>query len=128
MDHERRESKLIIAVDFDDTLCYNGFPDISKGFPNGHLILKLRKLQERGADIILFTCRKDKSLEEAVDFCTKNDLRFDAVNSNTPEMISKGFDSVKPYADIYIDDRSIDPIVFESLGLDEIMDLKTPLM
>ena len=75
----------IIAVDFDGTLCTDCFPDI--GQPNTALIELLQGLKQQGRQIILWTCRCGKQLEEAVEWCRKRELEFDAVNENLPEII-----------------------------------------
>lgn len=95
----------IIAVDFDGTLCENMWPDI--GLPNRGLITYLIHQQTLGNKVILWTCRTGEKLEAAVNWCTRQGLRFDAVNENLPEAIEVfGSDSRKIFADVYIDDRS----------------------
>lgn len=97
--------KRVIAVDFDGTLCENRWPEI--GEPNNALIRQLKEERERGAKIILYTCRQYRMLRDAVKWCKKQGLEFDAVNQNLPERI-KAFrgDTRKISADIYIDDRA----------------------
>lgn len=95
----------IIAVDFDGTLCENKWPGIGK--PNENLIEYLKYWQGHGAKIILWTCRSKEMLQEAVAWCHKQGLIFDAVNENLPEAIEEfGGDSRKIYADKYIDDKN----------------------
>lgn len=97
---------LIYAVDFDGTLCEYAWPGI--GSPNVHLIDYLRERQKEGHKIILWTCRVGDKLNEAVYWCRKYGLTFDAVNENLPEIIEKfGCDSRKIFANYYIDDRAI---------------------
>lgn len=55
---------VIIAVDFDGTLCHGNWPDI--GEPNIRLINKLLKLQRKGYKIILWTCREGEPLHQAI--------------------------------------------------------------
>lgn len=97
---------LIIAVDFDGTLCEHEFPKIGKA--NSDLIDFLVDLKIKGVHIILWTCREGKFLDEAVEWCNDQGLYFDKVNENM-DGISKGFADHKIVADIYIDDRSINP-------------------
>ncbi len=98
----------IIAVDFDGTLCSDCYPDIGK--PNMPLIELLRGLRSEGCQIILWTCRCGRELEQAVQWCEKFDLKFDKVNRNTDEILEKyGSDSRKIYADVYIDDKACFP-------------------
>ena len=96
----------IIAVDFDGTLFDTEWPSIIKK-PNYELIECLISRREYGDRIILWTCRRRKDLEIAVDACANQGLIFDAVNENLPDMIEKfGGDSRKIFADIYIDDKA----------------------
>lgn len=98
----------IIAVDFDGTLCTNAYPDI--GEPNTKLIEYLKQHQVLGNRIILWTCRTGRDLEKAVFWCRQKGLIFDAVNENIPGIIAAyGGDSRKVTADIYIDDRAVNP-------------------
>lgn len=75
---------LIIAVDFDGTLCHGNWPGV--GEPNRILIDKLLKLQKRGNKIILWTCREGEALCNAVEWCKEFNLVFDAINDNLPEI------------------------------------------
>lgn len=96
----------ITAVDFDGTLCENKWPEI--GEPNLRLIQDLIDRQKNGGRIILWTCRTEKELMDAVLWCAKYGLIFDAVNDNLPD-VKAAFsgESRKVLAHEYIDDRSI---------------------
>ena len=97
--------KRVIAVDFDGTLCVNRWPEI--GEPNAELIGQLIEEQKNGAVIILWTCRADRMLEEAVKWAEEQGLKFDYVNRNVPERIrAYKNDSRKISADVYVDDRA----------------------
>ncbi len=99
---------MIIAVDFDGTLCFDEWPSI--GAPNYALIRFLKERKLKGDKLILWTCRSGKELEEAVGWCGSKGLFFDAVNDNVPEMIEKyGGNSRKITCDYYIDDRAMPP-------------------
>ncbi|MBO5319041.1 MAG: hypothetical protein J6B01_04435 [Ruminococcus sp.] len=94
----------IIAVDFDGTLCENNWPDI--GEPRYEIIDYCKKQQDKGARLILWTCRRDELLENAINWCMSYGLIFDAANVNLPDTIRwMGGDSRKIFADEYIDDR-----------------------
>ena len=93
---------MIIAVDFDHTLSNAGYPHI--GQPNKPLFDALIKLKSQGHNIILWTCREDIQLQQAVDWCKEQGLEFDAVNENVPWI---GFYSRKVCADVYIDDLAV---------------------
>ncbi len=95
----------IIAVDFDGTLCENKWPEI--GESNKELITYLKKRQEVGDKLILWTCRVGEILENAVRWAAEQGLIFDAVNENLPETLEWAkTDSRKIFADEYIDDRN----------------------
>lgn len=96
----------VIAVDFDGCLCTSKWPDI--GQPNRQLIRALKTARARGNKIILWTCREGKLLSDAVKWCERQGLRFDAVNENLPEMNALfGNNCRKVGADIYIDDKAM---------------------
>lgn len=95
----------IIAVDFDGTLCENKWPEI--GEPNNELIAYLKKRQEAGDKLVLWTCRVGKILDNAVAWSAEQGIIFDAVNENLPEMVAFfGTDTKKIFANEYIDDRN----------------------
>lgn len=98
---------MIIAVDFDGTLCSNAFPDI--GEPYWDIIAALRALKENTeCTLILWTCRVGDRLREAVDWCDDHGLHFDEVNNNHSKNVDDfGTNPRKVFADLYIDDKSI---------------------
>lgn len=96
---------LTIAVDFDGTLVENRYPEIGK--PILFAFETLKKLQQEGHQIILWTYRSGVKLQEAVDFCEKKGVKFYAVNKSYPEEVFDGQMSRKILADIFIDDRNI---------------------
>ncbi|MDD4815749.1 MAG: hypothetical protein PHQ62_01245 [Clostridia bacterium] len=99
---------MVVAVDFDGTLFENVFPDI--GQPKWDIINFVKNLKKEGNTLILWTCRVGKYLQEAVDMCKTVGLDFDYVNQNVPERnMEYNNDSRKIGADIYIDDRSVNP-------------------
>lgn len=105
------QNKTIIAVDFDGTLCYSHYPNL--GEPNLPMINRLKELKATGNyKLILWTCRNQKPLQDAVEFCEQYGLTFDTVNENLPEILELygGVDSRKVTADYYLDDNSVFPI------------------
>ena len=96
----------VIAVDFDGCLCSNNWPEI--GQPNRQLIRALKTARSRGNKVILWTCREGKALDDAVAWCARHGLRFDAVNDNLAEMNAVfNNNSRKIGADVYIDDKAM---------------------
>ncbi|GAA0873221.1 hypothetical protein GCM10009117_23680 [Gangjinia marincola] len=96
---------LTIAVDFDGTIVENAFPAIGK--PILFAFETLKKLQEEGHQLILWTYRHGSKLDEAVDFCKQQGLEFYAVNKSYPEEEFEQDVSRKIHADLFIDDRNI---------------------
>ena len=100
---------VIYAVDFDGTLSFGRFPSV--GDPNVNLFGFLKKEKERGARLILNTCRTGADLDLAVEYCREHGLEFEYVNENLPELIELyGGDTRKINADFYIDDKAVNPI------------------
>lgn len=96
----------IIAVDFDGTLCTNKWPEI--GDPNLPLIEYLKKQKNLGNKVILWTCRTENLLVDAIAWCASYGLYFNEVNRNLSEVITKmNGDSRKIFAHEYIDDRAV---------------------
>jgi hydroxymethylpyrimidine pyrophosphatase-like HAD family hydrolase len=95
----------ILAIDFDGTIVESKYPDIGK--PMLFAFETLKKLQERGFILILWTYRQGKHLDEAVEFCRKHGIEFYAINKNYPEEVFDAEVSRKLNADIFIDDRNV---------------------
>lgn len=99
------EHKNIVAVDFDFTISQTDPIDhrtILGEIPDAFRTLK--DLREAGYVVILWTCRSEDYLEEALLFCAENGFVFDAVNENW-----EGLDfptSNKIYYDYLIDDHN----------------------
>jgi hypothetical protein len=91
---------MIIAVDFDHTIYFE-----DEIYPNIILINKLIKAKEKGHKLILWTCRGEDWLQEAIDYCREYRLEFDAINENIKEIEYTRI-SCKVVADLYIDDKS----------------------
>ena len=95
-----------IAVDFDNTLFETDWPEI--GNPIWPVINAAKTAKEEGAELILWTTREGKPLEDAIIACNKVGLTFDAININTAEMKKLwGYDPRKVGATEYWDDRAM---------------------
>lgn len=109
---------MIIAVDFDGTLAVHKFPKIGREVE--HAFDWLKKFQEAGAKLILWTMRCDgpqqdrKVLSEAVEFCRRRGIEFWGVNTN-PEQ-HDWTSSNKAYAHLYIDDAAFGCPLIDSDG------------
>ncbi|PVW17029.1 BT0820 family HAD-type phosphatase [Marixanthomonas spongiae] len=119
---------LTIAVDFDGTIVEDHYPNIGK--PKLFAFETLRKLQENGHRLILWTYRNGKALDDAVAFCKEQGVIFYSINKSFPE---ENFDpkySRKINADIFIDDRNIGGLlqwgqVYQQLIGEEKPDIQT---
>lgn len=95
----------IIAIDFDGTIVEDKFPQIGK--PRLFAFETLKKLQQDGHRLILWTYRSGQSLRDAVAFCREHGVEFYAVNASYPEEEMDARVSRKINADIFIDDRNL---------------------
>lgn len=106
--------KKIVAVDFDGTLSLANWPGC--GNPNAALISALKKMQGK-VILILWTCRGEERLKEALEWLEGFDLHFDYANENCKEALDQyGYDCRKILADIYIDDKAVRPEHLEELN------------
>ena len=97
---------MTIAVDFDGTIVEHEYPRIGKPIP--FALEVLRKLQhEEHYNLILWTLREGRLLQEAIDYCAKNGVFFYACNKNYPEEEEHDGNPRKIGADIFIDDRNL---------------------
>lgn len=95
---------IVIAVDFDGTLTKKDTLGKEKTVPDIHSFSWLKKFQEQGAYLILYTCRKEKDIQEAISISKSFGIVFDNINEDNGK---RGVNK-KPNADIYIDDRAND--------------------
>lgn len=99
---------MIVAIDFDGTIVDHQYPKIGNSVPGA--IQWMRRFQELGAKLILWTMRSDgredgfDPLNQAVEYCRSNGVEFFGLNHN-PEQ-DEWTTSPKAYAHIYIDDAA----------------------
>ncbi|RKE98305.1 BT0820 family HAD-type phosphatase [Ichthyenterobacterium magnum] len=113
------QDKLVIAIDFDGTIVEDAYPKVGKA--RLFAFETLKRLQDDGHRLILWTYRSGSKLKDAVEFCEANGIEFYAVNQSFPEEQFDNSVSRKIYADIFIDDRNIGGI----LGWGEVYQLIT---
>lgn len=105
MEHKNNK---IIGVDFDGTLAVTRgtYPRIQG--PIQEIIDYVKSEQKKGADLILITMREGQELEDAVKWCKKQGLEFNAVNDNLDYM--KEYFQNNPrkiFCNEYIDDMNM---------------------
>ena len=98
---------MYICIDFDGTIVDHCFPEIGTEAPKA--IYWLKRLQDQGAKLILFTMRSDTSvggpmLSDAVSFLEGKGIKFYGINKNPDQ--DSWTESPKAYADIYVDDAA----------------------
>ena len=93
---------MFICVDFDGTIVDHVYPEI--GEPAPEAIIWMKQWQMCGANIILWTMRDGKELQEAVDYLRNNGIELYGANKNKSQ--SHWTKSPKAYAHIYVDDAA----------------------
>ena len=97
---------MYIAVDFDGTIVEHKYPHIGKEIP--FATATLRRLQEDGHKVVLWSVREGKLLDEAVEWCAQHGVNLYAANKEFPEeTIETRHYSRKLKADVFIDDRNL---------------------
>jgi uncharacterized HAD superfamily protein len=98
--------KLIIAIDFDNTIAKTEYPLIIALMPHAKEVIN--KLAEEGHTIIVHSCRASKPAEDMKVFLDCHGIHYHHINENDPNRIKiYGFDTRKISADVYIDDHNI---------------------
>lgn len=118
--HEwQQHGKIIIGVDFDDTISPWKFKSPEDLEQIDKIIQTLRIAHETGAYITIFTCSNPDRYGEIQEYCDKVRLPIDTINK-TPFEIPEGWGSHgKIYANIFLDDRA---------GLNEALDMLNTVM
>lgn len=98
---------MIIAVDFDGTLCQSQYPYI--GEPMLGAVDSMKKLHAQGHYLIIWTCRTGQHLIDAINWLQEQGIPYNHVNDHCPENVAKygGNAGKKVYADVYIDDKNL---------------------
>lgn len=97
---------MIIAVDFDGTICRGTYPAIEGEQPYAAEVM--RKLKADGHYLILWTCRCGDRLEEALNWLLEHDIPIDRINAHEPGNLALyGDNARKVYAHCYIDDKQV---------------------
>ena len=98
---------MVIAVDFDGTIVENRYPEI--GHERPFATETLRMLAKDKHQLILWSCREGKLLDDAVAWCRERGVEFWAVNKDYPEEeeTKNSYFSRKIKADMFIDDRQV---------------------
>lgn len=95
----KKHDKIIIACDYDDTICKWSMDSDYK-----HVIETLRKAKQLGAYIVIWTASNYIERESNIRlFCSNNGIEIDSINKNPVDLPFGNHGKI--YANIYIDDR-----------------------
>ncbi len=99
---------MIIAIDFDGTCVTHAYPKIGKDIG---AVPVLKQLVQYGHQLILWTMRSDKKLDDAINWFINNKIPLYGVNHNPNQYTWSA--SPKVYAQLYIDDAAFGaPLLF----------------
>ena len=100
---------MVLAIDFDGTAVTHDYPRVGKDIDSAPV---LKELVQNGNQLILWTMRSGKELEDAVNWFAENDIPLYGVQRNPSQ--DTWTNSPKCYAQIYIDDAALGcPLTFD---------------
>lgn len=101
----------LVAIDFDNCLCRNGWPHIERGELIESTYKRMMKQLEKRPEtvFILWTCRINDELDDAKGFIHKHNLPIYYFNEHHPSTKSwfTGYGGMKIFANEYWDDRAV---------------------
>jgi hypothetical protein len=100
---------MVLAIDFDGTAVTHDYPRVGKDIGSAPV---LKELVQNGHQLILWTMRSGKELEDSVNWFAENDIPLYGVQRNPSQ--DTWTNSPKCYAQIYIDDAALGcPLTFD---------------
>jgi hypothetical protein len=104
-----KERTMDILIDFDGTVVTHDFPNVGKDIG---AVAVLKELVKRNHNLILFTMRSEVSLQEAVDWFTRNEIPLYGIQTNPTQR--SWTSSPKAYGQLMIDDIALGcPLAFD---------------
>ena len=94
---------MIIAVDYDGTVVKHKYPLVGDDCP--YAVDVLKELIAHGHQLILWTMRSGKELEDAINWYKEKNITLYGINNNPQQ--HEWTSSLKAYAQLYIDDASL---------------------
>src|SRR5690349_1699517 len=91
-----------ICIDFDGTCVAHEYPEVGKDIG---AIPVLKRLVAEGHNLILFTMRSRKELDDAINWFVINEIKLHGVQYNPTQTLWTS--SNKCYAQLYIDDAAL---------------------
>lgn len=99
-----QHGKIIVAVDYDDTISPWGFKTDGDKSEMDFLINLLKGVKQTGAYLVIWTACHSDRFEEITQYCRERGLEIDSINKN-PIDLPYGHNG-KIQANIYLDDRA----------------------
>lgn len=99
---------MIIAVDFDGTCTTHDYPEVGT-----HIgaVKVLRALANKNHQLILYTMRSKKELQDSVNWFADNEIPLFGIQTNPTQL--SWTESPKCYAQLYIDDAALGcPLIY----------------
>lgn len=104
---------IILAIDFDGTCVEHKYPEIGPDIPNA--VEVLRNLTEDGVQLILYTMRSGRYLQDAIQWFANRQIPLYGINENPTQKTWTS--SPKVYAHYYIDDAAVGcPLIYPKEG------------
>jgi hypothetical protein len=101
---------MVIAVDFDGTCVTHDYPRVGKDIGS---VPVLKRLIKEGHQLILWTMRSGKELNDAIEWFKDNDIELYGIQENPNQKSWTA--SPKAYAQLYIDDAALGaPLLMDS--------------
>lgn len=91
-----------IAIDFDGTCVTHDYPNVGTDIG---AVPVLKQLVKDGHELILYTMRSGKELDDAVNWFKKNEIPLYGIQQNPTQ--KSWTNSPKCYAQLYIDDAAL---------------------
>jgi len=106
----KKLNDISICVNFDGTIVEYDYPRIGEPVPGA--IESLKRLQDYGANIILFTMRSGTQLLQSINYLKVNGINLYGININPSQ--TEWTQSPKAYGDYHIDDSSLGtPLIYK---------------
>ena len=106
IDEFKKYGKLIFCVDFDDTLF--DFHKLGRSYED---MFNLLKRWENYSEVIIYTGNEPDKYPMIEKYLNEHGLKFKGINCES----SVKTNGIKPYANVYIDDRGGLPLVYKML-------------
>lgn len=103
-DEWKQHGKIIIAIDFDDTISPWKFKSEDDLVEIEKTINIVKTAKQIGAYLVIFTACNEDRYEDILKYCNHKGLEIDAIN-RTPLDLPYG-NTNKIYANIFLDDRA----------------------